>query len=128
VGVIILDDVTQVASWQELMNYLDGIYRAVQTPIFVTTNMFQFLDKLPEDVRHTLLFFRVDFGAYNAQELYSIIKDRVESSGAKFPVSQTDSCAIHRHWEREGCTYYDSNSDPTWKDNGRRGHGDETHA
>ena len=83
--VIILDDVTQVASWQELMNYLDGIYRAVQTPIFVTTNVFQFLDKLPEDVRHTLLFFRVDFAAYNATELYSIVKDRVTLSGAKFP-------------------------------------------
>jgi Cdc6-like AAA superfamily ATPase len=85
--VVILDDVTQVASWQELMNYLDGIYRAVQTPIFVTTNVFQFLDKLPEDVRHTLLFFRVDFGAYNVQELFSIVKDRVDLSGAKIPVS-----------------------------------------
>jgi len=83
--VIILDDVTQVASWQELMNYLDGIYRAVQTPVFATTNVFQFLDKLPEDVRHTLLFFRVDFAAYNATELYSIVKDRVVLSGAKFP-------------------------------------------
>ena len=41
-------DVTQVSSCPELMNYLDGIYRAVQTPIFVTTNVFQFLDKLPE--------------------------------------------------------------------------------
>jgi Cdc6-like AAA superfamily ATPase len=67
------------------MNYLDGIYRAVQTPIFATTNIFQFLDKLPEDVRHTLLFFRVDFAAYNATELYSIVKDRVDLSGARFP-------------------------------------------
>lgn len=85
--VVILDDVTQVSSWQELVNYLDGIYRAVQTPIFVTTNVFQFLDKLPEDVRHTLLFFRVDFAAYNAPELYSIVKDRVDLSGAKLPES-----------------------------------------
>lgn len=83
--VVILDDVTQVSSWPELMNYLDGIYRAVQTPILVTTNVFQFLDKLPEDVRHTLLFFRVDFAAYNASELYSIIKDRVDLSGARIP-------------------------------------------
>ena len=85
--IIILDDVTQVASWQELMNYLDGIYRAVQTPIFVTTNIFQFLDKIPEDVRHTLLFFRVDFRAYDAQELYLIIKDRVDLSGARIPIA-----------------------------------------
>jgi Cdc6-like AAA superfamily ATPase len=66
---------------------MDGIYRAVQTPVFVTTNVFQFLEKLPEDVRHTLLFFRVDFPAYNAQELFSIIKDRVVLSNAKIPDS-----------------------------------------
>ena len=83
--IIILDDITQVPSWLELMNYLDGIYRAVQTPIFITTNVFQFLDKLPDDIRHTLLFFRVDFGAYNANELYSIVSDRVDLSGARFP-------------------------------------------
>jgi Cdc6-like AAA superfamily ATPase len=82
---IILDDVTQVSSWLELMNYLDGIYRAVQTPIFVTTNVFQFLDRLPQDVRHTLLFFRVEFGAYNAKELHAILKDRVDLSGAGVP-------------------------------------------
>jgi len=92
---IILDDVTQVSSWQELMNYLDGIYRAVQTPIFVTTNVFQFLEKLPEDVRHTLLFFRVDFGAYDAQELYSIIKDRVDLSGARIPIDALRLIAAH---------------------------------
>lgn len=82
---IILDDVIQVASWFELMNYLDGIYRAIQAPIFVTTNVVQFVNKLPEDVRHTLLFMRVDFASYNAQELYSIIKDRVELSGSRIP-------------------------------------------
>lgn len=83
--IIILDDVTAVPSWPELLNYMDGIYRKIQTPIFVTTNVFHFLDKLPEDVMHTLLFFRVDFPAYNEEELTSILQDRIKSSGAKFP-------------------------------------------
>ena len=83
--IIVIDDVTAVASWPELMGYLDGIFREVQAPIIVTTNVFKFLDRLPEDVRHTLLFFRVDFPAYNAIDLYNIIKDRVSLSGARFP-------------------------------------------
>jgi Cdc6-like AAA superfamily ATPase len=83
--IIVIDDVTAVASWPELLGYLDGIFREVQAPIIVTTNVFKFLDRLPEDVRHTLLFFRVDFPAYNAVDLYQIIKDRVGLSGAKFP-------------------------------------------
>lgn len=81
--IIILDDVTAVPSWPGLLDYMDGIYREVQTPIFVTTNMFHVLDKLPDDVRHTLLFFRVDFPSYNATELYLIAKQRVDLSGAK---------------------------------------------
>lgn len=81
--IIILDDVTAVPSWPELLDYMDGIYREVQTPILVTTNMFHFLDKLPDDVRHTLLFFRVDFPHYDAKELYSIAKQRVDLSGAR---------------------------------------------
>ena len=83
--IIVIDDVTAVASWPELMGYLDGIFREVQAPIIVTTNVFKFLDRLPEDVRHTLLFFRVDFPAYNAVDLYNIVKDRVDLSGARFP-------------------------------------------
>ena len=83
--IIVIDDVTAVSSWLDLMGYLDGIFREVQTPIIVTTNVFKFLDRLPEDVRHTLLFFRVDFPAYNAIDLYNIVKDRVELSGARFP-------------------------------------------
>ncbi len=83
--IIVIDDVTAVASWPELLSYLDGIFREVQAPIIVTTNVFKFLDRLPEDVRHTLLFFRVDFPAYNAIDLYNIIKDRVDLSGARFP-------------------------------------------
>ena len=83
--IIVIDDVTAVASWPELLGYLDGIFREVQAPIIVTTNVFKFLDRLPEDVRHTLLFFRVDFPAYNAIDLYNIIKDRVDLSGARFP-------------------------------------------
>ena len=80
-----LDDVTVIPSWVELLTYMDGIYRAVQSPVIVTTNMFRFLTNLPEDVRHTLLFFRVDFPAYASLELYRIIKDRVKLSGAKIP-------------------------------------------
>lgn len=83
--VIVIDDITAVPSWTELMGYLDGIFREVQSPVIVTTNVFKFLESLPEDVRHTLLFFRVDFPAYNAMELYDIIKDRVKLSGATFP-------------------------------------------
>jgi len=83
--IIIIDDVTAISSWLELLGYLDGIYRAVQVPIFVTTNSFKFLDKLPDDVRHTLLFFRVDFPAYSAQDLYQIVKDRVELAGVSIP-------------------------------------------
>jgi len=83
--IIVIDDVTAIPSWLDLLGYLDGIYRAVQTPIFVTTNSFKFLEKLPDDVRHTLLFFRVDFPAYNAQDLYQIIKDRVELAGVSIP-------------------------------------------
>jgi Cdc6-like AAA superfamily ATPase len=82
---IVLDDVTVIPSWVELLGYMDGIYRAVQSPVIVTTNMFRFLDNLPDDVRHTLLFFRVDFPAYNALELFRIIKDRVKLSGTKIP-------------------------------------------
>jgi len=83
--IIVIDDVTAISSWLELLSYLDGIYRAVQVPIFVTTNSFKFLDKLPDDVRHTLLFFRVDFPAYSAQDLYQIVKDRVELAGVSIP-------------------------------------------
>jgi len=83
--IVIIDDVTAISSWLELLGYLDGVYRAVQVPIFVTTNSFKFLDKLPDDVRHTLLFFRVDFPAYNAQDLYQIVKDRVELAGVSIP-------------------------------------------
>jgi len=83
--IIVIDDVTAISSWLELLGYLDGIYRAVQVPIFVTTNSFKFLDKLPDDVRHTLLFFRVDFPAYSAQDLYQIVKDRVELAGVSIP-------------------------------------------
>lgn len=83
--IIVIDDVTAVPSWPELMGYLDGIFREVQSPIIVTTNVFKFLEQLPEDVRHTLLFFRVDFPAYNAIDLYNIVKGRVELSGARFP-------------------------------------------
>ena len=79
--IILLDDVTAVASWPELLGYIDGIFREVQAPIIVTTNVFKFLERLPEDVRHTLLFFRVDFPAYNAIDLYNIIKDRVDLAG-----------------------------------------------
>jgi len=85
--IVILDDVTAVPSWTELLNYIDGIYREVQTPIFVTTNIFRFLDKLPDDVRHTLLFFRVDFASYNARELYEIVKQRVDLSAARISPS-----------------------------------------
>jgi Cdc6-like AAA superfamily ATPase len=84
---IVLDDVAVIPSWVELLGYMDGIYRAVQSPVIVTTNMFRFLDSLPDDVRHTLLFFRVDFPAYNALELYQIIKDRVKLSRTKIPDS-----------------------------------------
>jgi len=83
--IIVIDDVTAISSWLELLGHLDGIYRAVQVPIFVTTNSFKFLDKLPDDVRHTLLFFRVDFPAYSAQDLYQIVKDRVELAGVSIP-------------------------------------------
>ena len=82
---IVLDDVAVIPSWVELLGYMDGIYRAVQSPVIVTTNMFRFLDSLPDDVRHTLLFFRVDFPAYNAVELYQIIKDRVKLSRTRIP-------------------------------------------
>jgi Cdc6-like AAA superfamily ATPase len=82
---IVLDDVTVIPSWVELLSYMDGIYRAVQSPIIVTTNMFRFLTNLPEDVRHTLLFFRVDFPAYDSNELFRIIRDRVQLSRAKIP-------------------------------------------
>jgi len=87
---IILDDVTQVSAWPELMNYLDGIYRAAQTPIFVTTNLYPFVEILALDVRHTLLFFRVDFPHYGVEELTAIMQDRVEASGAQLPYA-----AIH---------------------------------
>ncbi|MEM3416072.1 MAG: hypothetical protein QW719_01885, partial [Candidatus Micrarchaeaceae archaeon] len=93
--VIILDDVTAIPSWQELMGYLDGIFREVQSPIIVTTNVFKFLEQLPEDVRHTLLFFRVDFPAYNAIDLYNIIKDRVRLAGARFPDSSLHQIAAY---------------------------------
>ncbi|MEM4150964.1 MAG: hypothetical protein QXO39_07000 [Conexivisphaerales archaeon] len=93
--VIILDDVTAIPSWQELMGYLDGIFREVQSPIIVTTNVFKFLEQLPEDVRHTLLFFRVDFPAYNAIDLYNIIKDRVKLAGARFPDSSLHQIAAY---------------------------------
>jgi Cdc6-like AAA superfamily ATPase len=82
---IVLDDVTVIPSWVELLGYMDGIYRAVQSPVIVTTNMFKFLTSLPDDVRHTLLFFRVDFPAYDSNELYRIIKDRVKLSATKIP-------------------------------------------
>jgi len=83
--IVVIDDVTAISSWLELLGYIDGIYRATQVPIFVTTNSFKFLDKLPDDVRHTLLFFRVDFPAYSAQDLYQIVKDRVDLAGVSIP-------------------------------------------
>lgn len=85
--IIILDDVTAVPSWPELLDYMDGIYREIQSPIFVTTNMFHFLNELRDDVKHTLLFLRVDFPAYDASELYLIVKQRVDLSHTRFPSS-----------------------------------------
>ncbi|MEM3859922.1 MAG: hypothetical protein QW478_11065, partial [Candidatus Micrarchaeaceae archaeon] len=44
---------------------------------------------------HTLLFFRVDFPAYNAIDLYNIIKDRVKLAGARFPDSSLHQIAAY---------------------------------
>ena len=46
-------DATHVMCSQEVTDYLDGIYRAVQTSTFVPTSLFQFLDKLRDDIRAT---------------------------------------------------------------------------
>ena len=105
--VIVLDDITAVPSWPELMSYLDGIFREVQMPIIVTTNVFKLLEKIPDDVRHTLLFFRVDFPAYNATELYEIVKDRVKLAGATFPegsLRQIAALAAHVGSARDAMT------------------------
>jgi Cdc6-like AAA superfamily ATPase len=51
----------------------------------ITSNLFLILDKMPDDARRTLLFKRVDFPAYNATELREIIKERLQTIGAKMP-------------------------------------------
>ena len=57
----------------------------------------------------TLLLFHVDFQAYNAIDLYNIVKGMVEISGARFPLlSASNCCRCRTGRKRQGRANHDA--------------------
>jgi Cdc6-like AAA superfamily ATPase len=76
--VIVIDEVNKVRDSQNLYGDLNTIYRRTGCPIILITNKINLITSLPDDVRLTLFFERVEFPSYNALELYDIVKERID--------------------------------------------------
>lgn len=76
--IIIIDELNYIKDVNNLFNDLNTIYRATGVPIILITNNRVLLSQMPEDAIKTLFFKRVEFPSYNANELYDILKDRLD--------------------------------------------------
>lgn len=96
--IIIIDEVNRITDRGSLFDDLNTIYREAGCPIILITNYRLIREEMPEDVRLTLLFDKVEFPAYNAIELYDILKSRlnlIQDQIPKIPESALRKiCAI----------------------------------
>lgn len=83
--IIIIDEVNKIQDRNNLFNDLNTIYRETGCPIILITNKRTIREEMPDDARLTLMFDRVDFPAYNAIELFDIIKSRLDLLQEKAP-------------------------------------------
>lgn len=83
--ILIIDELNQIRDTSNLFDYLNTIYRATNCPIIIISNKRTIIDEMPEDARLTLFFDKVDFPAYNAPELFDILKDRLEAIETPLP-------------------------------------------
>jgi len=82
--IIILDEVNKVRDLPDLFNLLNTIYRETTIPIIVITNRPKMSETMEVDAQKTLLFERIDFKPYNAEQLYDIVFDRVKLLNGEF--------------------------------------------
>ncbi len=94
--IIFIDDISTIPEHAVLLDLLCSIYREVQSPIFVTTHVFDLFEKLSdkgetkpmnEDYVRSLNFLPIDFETYDRKALYNILTQRIHLSGASFPDS-----------------------------------------
>jgi len=76
--IMIIDEIDKVKDLNNLMDYLNAIYRKTMIPIIIITMKRDILKGMPEDARKTLFFERVGLPAYNASELKDILISRLE--------------------------------------------------
>jgi len=75
--IIIIDEVNRIKDVPYLFDLLNTIYRETSVPIIVITNQPRLLSQMADDARGTLLFERIDFAPYDAEQLYEILKARI---------------------------------------------------
>lgn len=76
--VLIIDEVNKISDQRTFFNYLNAIFREVSVPIIIISNRPRLFDSMDDDARKTLLFERIDFKKYNAEELYDIVMGRIK--------------------------------------------------
>lgn len=76
--ILIIDEINKVNRIYELFDDLNSIYRETQIPIILITNRRDLIDKMPDDAKKTLFFTRVEFNPYDSNQMYDILKNRLD--------------------------------------------------
>lgn len=75
--ILVLDEINKIRDFKEFCEFLNILYREVYIPIILITNKWNLIEDIPEDARLTLCSDRADFGAYKADQIQEILKDRL---------------------------------------------------
>jgi len=95
--ILIIDELNKILDPENLFNYLNTIYRSTQVPIILISNLPHIFEFMPEDCRTTLLFDKIIFQQYSAEELKKIVLDRIQYLNLSFEIpdnSLNQLCAI----------------------------------
>lgn len=92
--ILILDEVASIRDVKMLGDVLNSIYRHTQMPIILITNQFNIIRKWRDDARTTLCMERIDLPCYDAIQLSTILKERVNLIKSKNPGIEFPSDSI----------------------------------